>query len=149
MTKQVLLSISGLQFLDEENPEPVEVWTTADYYYRNGTHYLLYEEAVEGSGEIVKVTLKIKKKCVELSKKGPVQVHMVFDQGKTTTSQYDTSFGEIPVGISADQVMVEEDDQNIHVELKYGLDLGGEFLADSHVTLHVKSKDVQDDSFTL
>lgn len=149
MTKQVLLSISGLQFLDEENPEPVEIWTTADYYFRNGTHFLLYDEPVEGSSEVVKSTLKIKKRCVELMKKGPVQVHMVFEQGKTTTSQYDTPFGQIPVGITAGEVMVEEDEQNIHVELHYSLDLGGEYLAESQVTLRVKSKDAPDASLDM
>ena len=63
MTKQVLLGISGLQFMDDENPEPVEIWTAADYYFRNDTHYLLYEEPVEGASQSVKTTLKIKKKC--------------------------------------------------------------------------------------
>lgn len=144
MTKQVLLSISGLQFSEEENPEPVEIWTTADYYSRNGTHYLLYEEPVEGTSESVKSTLKIKKNCVELLKKGTVQVHLVFEQGKTHVNQYDTPYGMIPVEISTGEVSVKEDEHDIHVVLNYRLDLGGDFLADSQVTLHVKSKDAPD-----
>ena len=38
MTKDVLLSISGLQFAaqDEEDVEPVEVITAGDYYKKNG-----------------------------------------------------------------------------------------------------------------
>ena len=144
MTKQVLLSISGLQFLDGEEPEPVEVLTVADYYFRNGTHYLLYDDPVEGSSEAVKTTLKIKKNCVEILKKGPVQVHMVFEQWKTNTTPYETPFGTILVGISAGEVKVEEDDQHIHVVLNYSLEMEGEFLADSQVTLCVQSKDAPD-----
>ena len=43
MTKDVLLSISGLQFAaqDEEDVEPVEVITAGDYYKKNGKHYIL------------------------------------------------------------------------------------------------------------
>ena len=61
MTEQVLLSISGLQYLEEEPSQPVEVLTMADYYHRNGAHYLVYEEPVEGSSEVIRNTLKIKK----------------------------------------------------------------------------------------
>ena len=36
MTKDVLLSIKGLQFANEQDTEPVEVITSGDYYKRNG-----------------------------------------------------------------------------------------------------------------
>lgn len=147
MTKQVLLSITGLQFSEEDAPEPVEIYTMAEYYFRNGTHYLLYEEPVEDSSQMMKATLKIRKKCVEIMKKGPLQVHLIFEQGKNHVCQYDTPFGSIPVDIRTKEVWMEEDEQNIHAELKYTLVMGGEFLADSQVTLRVKSKDAMD--FTL
>lgn len=36
MTKDVLISISGLQFAGGENSEPVEVITSGSYYKKNG-----------------------------------------------------------------------------------------------------------------
>ena len=39
MTKEVLVSISGLQFAEETDAEPVEVITSADYYKKNVTYY--------------------------------------------------------------------------------------------------------------
>ena len=48
MTKEVLVKISGLQFAGEAENEPVEVITTGDYYKRNGKHYILYDEIMEG-----------------------------------------------------------------------------------------------------
>ena len=47
MTKEILLSISGLHMLEEEDGN-VEVVTAGDYYNRNGKHYILYDEVVEG-----------------------------------------------------------------------------------------------------
>ena len=41
MTKDVLISISGLQFAGGENSEPVEVITSGSYYKKNGRHYIL------------------------------------------------------------------------------------------------------------
>lgn len=144
MTKQVLLSISGLQFLEGETSEPVEVLTIADYYFRNGTHYLLYDEPVEGTSEMLKNTLKIKEGCVEMLKKGPLHVHMTFEQWKRHIARYDTPFGSIPVEIRAGLIEVTEDEYNIHAELNYTLEVDGEYLSDSQVILHVKSKDAPD-----
>ncbi|HIR97979.1 MAG TPA: DUF1934 domain-containing protein, partial [Candidatus Merdisoma faecalis] len=47
MTKEILLSISGLHFVDGEDGS-VEVVTAGDYYNRGGKHYILYDEVVEG-----------------------------------------------------------------------------------------------------
>ena len=42
MTKEVLVTISGLQFAeDRENEEAVEIITAGDYYKRNGKHYIV------------------------------------------------------------------------------------------------------------
>ena len=56
MTKDVLLSISGLHQDvtgieaqgDEPGSEPIEVIVPASYYEKNGKHYVIYDELVEG-----------------------------------------------------------------------------------------------------
>ena len=55
MTKDILLSISGLHYdmtgipdepgAEEENG-PIEVITPASYYYKNGKHYIVYDEVL-------------------------------------------------------------------------------------------------------
>ena len=56
MTKDVLVSISGLHqdaisdLPDEEN-EPIEVVTPASYYCKNGKHYVIYDELMEGESQ--------------------------------------------------------------------------------------------------
>ena len=57
MTKNVLVTISGLHYDDsvmmvqEENSNEansIEVTTPATYYLKNGKHYIVYDEVVEG-----------------------------------------------------------------------------------------------------
>ena len=48
MTNEVLLTIAGLQLIDGDQEMPVEVVTAGNYYLRNGKHYILYDEVVEG-----------------------------------------------------------------------------------------------------
>ena len=47
MTKDVLIKISGLQAMDGESDD-VEIITAGDYFQKNGKHYIIYEEAMEG-----------------------------------------------------------------------------------------------------
>ena len=40
MTKDVLVSIKGMQFMgiEDEPDEPIEIITNGNYYFRNGSH---------------------------------------------------------------------------------------------------------------
>lgn len=40
MTKDVLLSIKGLQIGENEQNDTIEVISPGDYYFRNGKHFL-------------------------------------------------------------------------------------------------------------
>lgn len=62
MTKDVLISISGLQMdvLEEEKEyEPIEVVAPANYFLKNGKHYILFDEVTEGIPGITKNRIKI------------------------------------------------------------------------------------------
>ena len=49
MTKDVLVTIKGLQSLEEtSDAEEVELVAKGDYYFKNGHHYIFFEERIEG-----------------------------------------------------------------------------------------------------
>ena len=49
MTKDVIVSINGLQIARQnEESEPIEVITAGDYYKKNDKHYIIYDEVAEG-----------------------------------------------------------------------------------------------------
>ena len=50
MTEEVLISVKGLHTLEDTQKDEVEVISAGKYYKRNGKHYVLFEETVEGSG---------------------------------------------------------------------------------------------------
>ena len=47
MTKDVIVTISGLQFAQETETEPVEIVTAGSYYKKNGKHYIIYDEVMD------------------------------------------------------------------------------------------------------
>ncbi|MEG0963326.1 MAG: DUF1934 domain-containing protein [Lachnospiraceae bacterium] len=149
MTKNVLLTISGLQFAaqGEEEAEPVEVVTAGDYYKKNGKHYILYDEVMEGFDGNTKNIIKLTEECLDITKKGISNVHMIFEKHKKNVSYYYTPFGSLLIGIDAQSVQIQETDDNIDVKVQYNLEVNYEHLADCSITVNIKSKEAKD--FTL
>ena len=69
MTKDVLVTINGIHTMDEEDND-VEMVVRGDYYQKNGKHYILYEEVLEGMEETVKNVIKISDSSMDIIKKG-------------------------------------------------------------------------------
>ena len=144
MTKDVLVKISGLQFAGEEDNDSIEVITFGTYYKKNNKHYVLYDEVMEGTAEVTKNVIKIGADSMEVTRKGPASVHMVFEKDKKNVSYYHTPFGNLLIGINAKSIQVDESDLDINVRVNYGLEINYEHIADCHITVDVKSKEAKD-----
>ena len=96
MTKEVLVTISGLQFAeDRENEEAVEIITAGDYYKRNGKHYIVYEEVTEGFDAPTKNIIKMSADKMDITKSGTNSVHMMFEKNRKNMSYYYTPYGSL------------------------------------------------------
>ncbi len=148
MTKNILLKISGLQFSADNNdpnePEPVEIIAPGEYYFKNGKHYIMYDEFMEGFDSVTKNVLKLKEDSLEITKRGSSNVHMVFEKDKKNMTCYTTPFGSLMMGIDAHSISIQETEGEIHAEIEYALDVNYEHLADCTIQLHVQSKEQGD-----
>lgn len=146
MTKDVLLKISGLQFSSDNEesgePEPVEIITPGEYYFKNGKHYIIYDEFLEGYASVTKNVLKLKEDCLEITKRGNSNAHMVFEKDKKNMTCYSTPFGSMLMGIDARSITIDESNGEINAQIEYGLDVNYEHLADCTIQLQVKSKEL-------
>ena len=50
MTKDVVISVRGLQVMDNESAEDIETVQQGEYFERNGSIFLLYDDFYEGLG---------------------------------------------------------------------------------------------------
>lgn len=76
MTKDILLTISGLQFAQDMDAEPIQIVTAGSYYKKNGKHYVVYEEVMEGFEGTTKNLIKMSEDYLDITKKGVANVHM-------------------------------------------------------------------------
>lgn len=140
MTKDVLIAIKGLQFDSDNDESNVETVTTAQYYERNNSRYVIYDEVAEGSGQSTQNVIKFRENALELTKKGLVNVHMVFEENTKNMTNYATPFGDILIGIDARKVSMTEEDAHIRVNVDYELEVNYEHLADCEITMEIKAR---------
>lgn len=145
MTKDVLVSIRGLQFADaemknaasDEELDKIETICPGEYYFRNDAHFVLYEELVEGFSEPIKSMIKLRGKEFTLSKKGPLNVQMAFSEGKKTMTDYCTPFGNILIAMDTHSIDVRETEEELGIHISYGLEANYQFIADCDIHIRL------------
>lgn len=146
MTKDVLVSISGLhtdvtESANEEN-EAIEVVNPASYYFKNGKHYVLYEEVVEGVSGTIKNKIKLSgHDSLEITKTGISNTHMIFEKNKKNQTYYTTPYGQMLVGVTTRKMDVHEEEDKIEIFVEYELDVNHEPMAESTIKMQIVSKE--------
>ncbi|HJA81212.1 MAG TPA: DUF1934 domain-containing protein [Candidatus Mediterraneibacter intestinipullorum] len=153
MTKDVLVSISG-KHIDimndpakgyETGDDEIEVVTPANYYCRNGKHYIIYDEVLEGMAGTVRNKIKITgTDAVEIMKSGLSSSHMVFEKNKKNLTYYKTPYGQMLVGVNTRNMEIRVEDDKIGVQVDYELDVNHEPLADCKIKMNIISKGSRD-----
>ena len=128
MTKDVLLSISGLHYetvdaVGADENEPIRVITPATYYYKNNKHYVIYDEVVEGMPGMIKNKVRIA------------------NEDKINITQYETPYGDLLVGTHTKDMQVDVTEEKIHVHVNYALDVNSETVADCNIEMNIKALD--------
>ena len=144
MTKQVLISIKGLQLIenDDEEVEETSVVTMGNYYCRGGNQYIKYEEAFEGIDGTSQNLIIIKEEALEVRKKGIVDVHMVFEKEKKNISYYTTPYGTLQMGIFTTNIQKKEAQDELELQINYVLEINNEHVADCGLSICATSQKI-------
>lgn len=149
MTKDVLVSISGKHIDITEDPtagyetgdDSIEVVTPASYYLKNGKHYIIYEELLEGMAGTIRNKIRITgTDTVEIMKSGAVNSHMIFQKNHKNQTYYRTPYGQMLIGVNTKNMEVDVDEDKINVSLDYELDVNHEPLADCRIRMGIMNK---------
>ncbi len=165
MTKEVLIKISGLHMESvseeelsarndssedsyEEEEDVIEILVPGNYYFKNGKHYLFFEERIEGVQDVIKSQIKWKDNlCLEVSKKGLANMNMIYEKNKKTQCFYNTPYGGLNLGIFTSDIIVEETEENIDICVKYSMEANHQFVAESKICIRVQPRDAK--TFTI
>ena len=95
----------------------------------------------EGFQDTTKNIIKFTGSQMEVTKKGLVNVHMIFEQNKKNMTSYATPFGNILIGIDTDAVEIEEEKDAIRVNVEYSLEANYEHMADCKIEMKIRPRE--------
>ena len=121
MTRDVMISIRGLQFLEDEAEDNIETVQQGEYFFRNGSHFLLYDEYMEDFREPARSVIRIR-------------------EGEMTLTRYQTPYGSMTIGLDTDRVECRTTERALCVEVDYALEANYQYVADCHIRIEVREK---------
>ena len=133
-----MLTIRGLQFDQGPDSEEIETVQWGQYYKKNGTHYIIYEEIMEGFEEPIRNVIKFREREMNLMKRGMVNVYMAFEEHKKNVTNYLTPYGSLLIGMDTRRVKFTEGDEEIRLQVEYALEANYEYLADCRIEIRVQ-----------
>ena len=144
MTEDILISVRGLHTLDieqeEEETDELEMTMSGKYYFRNGKHYVLFEETYEESHSVVNNSFKLSEDRLEISKKGVMNATMTFQRGEKSSSWYGTPVGDVQLGIEVTDMQLMEGEDEIEMNVAYALEMNSEHVSDSRIRLRIMER---------
>lgn len=139
MTKQVLVSITGNQLAEGEQ-DSIELVTVANYYKRNGHHFVIYEEVPEDTQEVIKNTLKFNETFFQMTKKGAVNSQMYFSPQEENVTYYTTPAGPMTINITTMDYSLEESEDYIQIYIRYVLDINYGYSSENDILIRIASR---------
>lgn len=143
MTKDIILTISGLHETDGEKDDPVEIMTPGQYFLKNGKHYVVYDEVMEGIDGTVKSTIKFTEDKVELIRTGMASTRMTFQEDQENMVIYQTPMGPLSISLYTEKINASLLEEQMNLEIHYSLKTEGIVLTESTVHINVCPKELK------
>lgn len=148
MTKEIFIRIVGLQTpigdVEDSDNEPIEALHTGTYYYKNGKHYVFYEEATEGISGVTKVQIRWQQEGIlEVIKKGVSNSHMIFEKNQRHTCDYQTPFGGLEIGILTKRMAFKESEELLEIAAEYNMDVDWEPMAECMIKINIQPRNAE------
>ncbi len=136
MTKEVLVTVVGNQNQEDE----ITLITEGTYYFKDGKHYVFYDEHMDPESEPVKNRICFDEAVFEMSKKGSVNTMMTFDPENITLSSYQTPYGPIQIEVVTKHYALSIDESVFQMDIYYAIAFADKESTDCHVHICVEER---------
>ncbi|NLL91305.1 MAG: DUF1934 domain-containing protein [Ruminococcaceae bacterium] len=136
--KKFLITIDGTQ-VGEDEEDRVSLSTFGSFYKKDNVYYITYEEsaATGFEGDVTSLVID-SDRMVTVNRTGVSNTHMVIEKGIRHMSYYTTDFGDIRLGIRADKIENQLNDNGGQLKLRYTLDINSMDLTTNELNINVR-----------
>lgn len=123
MKKTAMLSIHGKQHYMDQEPETIELVTEGVLCRQGQGWSISYEESDLTGLAGVTTTFSVEPGRITLTRKGPLNSQMVFEEGAFHESLYQMEFGALMITVCASRVAYQLDETGGSIDLVYGIEI--------------------------
>ncbi len=105
-------------------PQVLELTTRGQYHVRNGNYYITYKETAEMGYDGCSVTVRVAAdgSKVTMMRFGKMNTQLLIERGRRNVCHYETGYGSITLGVSADEIHCALNEKGGYVHFSYILD---------------------------
>jgi len=140
---RVLVKVRGSQRDLEGEESVIEMMAEGRHYFKQGKHYVLYNDNTLNTEKDVSTVLKIAADKITLLRNGAVRQSQEFMPLTESRSFYQTPYGTMELTVETEKLKVDFGTVAGTVDLKYRLAVNG--ATQSHNTLHIEVDCAADD----
>ena len=123
MKQKVLLSLRGKQAYLDQEPDVIELTTDGTMEYTNDSWDISYEESDLTGLKGVTTTFRVEPRKIILTRTGPLNSQMVFQEGVFHDSLYQMEFGAMMITVCASKVEYDLTEAGGTIDLTYGIEI--------------------------
>lgn len=140
MTSNAIITIHGLQDLDDMSSDLTELETEGIYSVSNGKVEFSYQESELTGLEGTLTTFTAENGVIMLTRTGSVNAQMVFERGQKHYFIYDTLFGSITMGLETHSISAQFDEDGGDLSIRYVVDIDNNVQNRNAITINVRRR---------
>ena len=141
MDKSVIISIRGIQSLNDDPPEVVELVTEGRLMDCGDAGYTLsYQESEITGLEGTLTTFQVEPDCITLMRMGEFNSQMVFQPGRRHFSMYNTPYGALSIGINTKKMRADLDESGGQIEINSAIEIDHAVAGENAFHIDVREK---------
>ena len=144
MNNNYLITIDTIQQTEDGN-DSFSLSTLGDYSFSDDGAVIQYEDSEATGFDGCLTTLDIRESGITMNRTGPINSNLILEPGKKHTCHYMTPYGDLPLGVYAEEISHNLSKSGGAVDLRYSLDLNANFFALNHLKITVKKKKTKKD----
>ena len=123
MSRGVILSIQGRQSYRGQEPDSIELVSEGELSYRDGGWDVCYQESELTGLAGVTTTFRVEPGKVTLTRTGRLHLKMVFEEGVSHDSLYQTEFGALMITVKTTRVYFDIVPDGGTIDLVYEINI--------------------------
>ena len=101
---RVIVKVTGEQKDAAGDVSRIEMTAMGEHYFRNGKHYIIYEDTSLAEGAPASTMLKVAADSLTLTRRGAVEQKQRFSPQSESRSRYRTPFGALDLCVATQRL---------------------------------------------